>query len=53
MSFTRREMELIQMEDGVLDQEKREREPRKLEETAKEYIENEKIYSPLFNKEKK
>lgn len=53
MSFTRRELELIQMEDGVIDQEKREREPRKLEEAAKEYIEKEKVYSPFFNKEKK
>ncbi|NLM13107.1 MAG: hypothetical protein GX209_05135 [Epulopiscium sp.] len=53
MSFTRREMELIQMEDGVLNQEKREREPRKLDETAKEYIEKEKRYSPFFQKEKK
>jgi hypothetical protein len=53
MSFTRQEMELIQMEDGVLNQEKIEREPRKLEDYAKEYIEKEKTYSPLFHEEKK
>ncbi|NLK98275.1 hypothetical protein [Defluviitalea saccharophila] len=53
MSFTRREMELIQMEDGVLNQEKREREPKKLDEAAQEYIEKEKEYSPLFQEEKK
>ncbi|NLK22285.1 MAG: hypothetical protein GX308_09500 [Epulopiscium sp.] len=53
MAFTRQEMELIQMEDGVLGQEKIEREPRKLDETAKKYIEKEKKYSPFLNEDKK